>query len=105
MGRGQHSRMQVGGGDAGPVLLSASHHPTPALVGAQKGKPSKLQPELVPPLRAKAGATKLVCQGAPVAPGSSPSLPPRRSSTSSLFPTLLGRGTSPLLSPSPRPRI
>lgn len=60
---------------------------------------------MVPPLHAKAGATKLVCQGALVAPGSSPSLPPRRSSTSSLFPALPGHGTSPLLSPSPRPHI
>lgn len=36
----------------------------PALVGAQAfGNPTRLQPDLVPLLGAKAGATKLVCQG------------------------------------------
>ena len=46
----------------------------------------RLQPDRFPPLAAKAGATKLVCQGPPVAPGSSPSCPPKRSSPSSPFP-------------------
>lgn len=67
-------RPQDGGNGAGPGLSRAPRHPGPTLISAQLSeREAGLWPDLAPALRAKAGATKLVCQGAPAAaPGPSP---------------------------------
>lgn len=63
--RARAFRMQngVGGGaNEGPVLCLLPTCPG-WCSGAWKANPTRPRPDLVPPLRAKAGATKLVCQG------------------------------------------
>lgn len=93
--------------DGGEVEGEAAGFPFPpsqaALIGARvlgRVSRARLQPDWVPPLTTKAGANKLVCHGAPVAAGSSPS-PTRRNSPSSPFPS---PQDAPLCSPSPSPR-
>lgn len=95
----------------GPCAIICSAPPQASLSrcsGIQAGKKARWQPDLVPPLGAKVGATKLVCRGAPVAPGSSPSYPPRRSRPSSPFPRPPHPprlGANPCSHPAPAPQV
>ena len=79
-GQGAAFRTPDGGEVEGDVVGFPFPPSRAALIGARvlgRVSRARLQPHWVPPLATKAGANKLVCHGAPVAAGSSPSPTPK----------------------------